>query len=123
MVIGGMRYGFTDNNGVEQTVEIPADVIRAGKRAGKTNRQTILEYAAEQGFDVDVPETAAKKKKATKRTRKPNKTKADLIERLAAAMSDVGDVNVVNPERQVQVMIDGTVFEFTLVQKRAPKKQ
>ena len=122
MVIGGMRYGFTDNNGVEQTVEIPADVIRAGKRAGKTNRQTILEYAAEQGFDVDVPETAAKKK-TTKRTRKPNKAKADLIERLAAAMSDAGDVNVVNPERQVQVVIDGTVFEFTLVQKRAPKKQ
>lgn len=122
MVIGGMRYGFTDNNGVEQTVEIPADVIRAGKRAGKTNRQTILEYAAEQGFEVDVPKTAAKKK-TTKRTRKPNKTKADLIERLAAAMSDAGDVNVVNPERQVQVVIDGTVFEFTLVQKRAPKKQ
>ena len=121
MVIGGMRYGFTDNNGVEQTIEIPADVIRAGKRAGKTNRQTILEYAAEQGFEVDVPETAAKK--MTKRTRKPNKTKADLIERLAAAMSDAGDVNVINAERQVQVVIDGTVFEFTLVQKRAPKKQ
>jgi hypothetical protein len=121
MAVGDMKYKFTDKAGAEQEVEIPAEVLRKGKRAGKTNRQTILEYAADQGFDVDVPQVASKKK-TSKRTRKPNKTKADLIDRLSAAMSDVGEVNIVNPERQVQVVIDGTVFEFTLVQKRAPKQ-
>jgi hypothetical protein len=120
MAVGDMKYKFTDQAGAEQEVMVPAEVLRKGKRAGKTNRQTILEYAAEQGFDVDVPQ--ATPKKTSKRTRKPNKTKADLIDRLSATLSDVGEVNVVNPERQVQVTIEGTIFEFTLVQKRSQKQ-
>ena len=120
MAVGDMKYKFTDKAGAEQEVMVPAEVLRKGKRAGKTNRQTILEYAADQGFDVDVPKPTPKK--TSKRTRKPNKTKADLIDRLSATLSDVGEVNVVNPERQVQVTIEGTVFEFTLVQKRSQKQ-
>lgn len=120
MAVGDMKYKFTDLDNEMQEIVIPADVLRKGKRAGKTNRQTIMEYAFEQGFNVPKPEPTTKKTK-TKRTRKPNETKGALMEALRGAMIDLGEVIVVNPERQLQVIIDNTTYEFTLVQKRVQK--
>ena len=119
MAVGDMRYKFTDKNGVAQEIDIPAEVLRKGKRQGLSNRQTMMAYAADHGFDVDAPATPNKPKR--KVTRKPDDQKRMIIEMVAAALEDTVSVNVVNPERQVQVDINGDLFEITLVKKRKPK--
>lgn len=123
MAVGDMKYKFTDNTNTEVEIMVPADVLRKGKRAGLTNRETIMKYAFENGYNVDKPAETKKttKKGAAKRTRKPNDTKLQLMKTLEEALAGVGETNVVNPERQLQVTIDGKIFEFTLVQKRTPK--
>ena len=124
MAVGDMKYKFTDNTNTEVEIMVPANVLRRGKRAGLTNRETIMKYAFENGYNVDKPaetKKATAKKGAAKRTRKPNDTKLQLMQTLQEALAGVGETNVVNPERQLQVTIDGKIFEFTLVQKRAPK--
>jgi hypothetical protein len=122
MAVGDMKYKFVDNNGEQQEIVVSGEELRAGKRAGKTNRQVLMEKAYSAGYAVDKPEETPKKTTGRGRAHKPNETKADLINRLSDAMQKVGDVNVINPERQLQVVIDGVTFEFTLVQKRAAKK-
>lgn len=119
MAFGDMTYKFIDKNGEQQSEVIPVDYLRAGKRAGWTNKETIMRYLAEKGYAVDAPKETEKVKS---RKRKPNEQKLDLINLLKETLTQKGNVTVVNPERQVQVEIDGKVFEFTLVQKRAPKK-
>ena len=124
MAVGDLRYKFTDNSGNPVEIDVPAAVLRAGKKNGFTNRETIINYAYEQGgYDVTpIEKKADDKKKTTHRTRKPNEQKKKLIDILANAMIDEGVVNIINPERQVQVEINGVTFEFTLVQKRTSKK-
>ena len=121
MAVGDMKYKFVDLNGEEQEIVVPAEVLRKGKRAGMTNRETIMKFAFENGYAVQEPQTKKKAKSTTKRTRKPNDKKKMLIDRLADSIGELGSVNIINPERQVQIDIDGTIFEFTLVQKRASK--
>lgn len=121
MAVGDMKYKFMDLDNNEQEIVIPAEVLRKGKRAGMNNRQTIMKYAYDQGFNVEKPKET-EKKTTSKRTRKPNEIKANLITTLQESLQAMGEVNVINPERQVQVVIDGVTYEFTLVQKRAPKQ-
>lgn len=121
MAVGDMIYKFTDLDGVPQELVVPATVLRSGKKRGLSNRETIMEYAFNEGFAVTQPEASPKKTKSTSRKRQPNEKKRLLIERLVQSVSDLGEINVINPERQVQVSLDGQMFEFTLVQKRAPK--
>lgn len=118
MAVGDMTYKFTDNDGVAQEVVISAEVLRKGKRRGLTNRQTIMEYAFNEGFAVDQPELTPKETKKTARKRQPNDQKRELINALAAGMSEFGRVDILNPERVVQIVIEDKTFEFTLVQKR-----
>lgn len=128
MNIGDMKYGFINANGEQQTAIIPAQVLKDGKRQGLTNKQAIQLYLFEQGLIAEKPEgvevTKEGKAKNTSpkkgtRTRKPNETKQALITAVTNVLAtEFGAVDVINPERQVRVIIDGTTYEFTLVQKR-----
>jgi len=122
MAVGDMHYKFIDKNGETQEVDIPAEVLRKGKREGLSNRETMMRFCAEKGFNVDAPATAKPKAKV-KRTRKPDEQKQSIINVLANAMEEQGNVeiNIVNPERQFQITLDNELYEVTLVKKRKPK--
>lgn len=64
--------------------------------------------------------------KFTKRERKPNATKAGIIEELTQFFMEKSDfscenVTVLNKERQISFKIGEETYELTLVQKRKPK--
>ena len=121
MAVGDLKYKFIDKNGEQQEIEVPASALRSGKHRGLSNRETIMEYAANHGYAVDAPKV---KSKTTKRgfTRKPDEQKQQLISVIEEALSSFGFINVINAERQLQVDIDGVLFEVTLIKKRTPKK-
>lgn len=122
MNVGDMKYTFVDNAGVEHTAEIPATVLRVGRREGLSNKESIQRYLFEQGYDVDKPVESTSESAgntAKKRTRKPNERKRELISLLEKALQEeYENVEVVNPERMVRLTSNGTTYEFTLVQKR-----
>lgn len=122
MAVGDLKYKFIDKNGEQQEIEVSASILRSGKHRGLSNRETIMEYAASQGYAVDAPEPK-KKKTTTKRgtTRKPDEQKQKLISAIEETLSTFGSINVINAERQLQVDIDGVIFEVTLTKKRASK--
>ena len=124
MAVGDLKYKFIDKNGEQQELEIPASVLRSGKHRGLSNRETIMEYAAGQGYAVDAPEPKKTKTKTSKRnaTRKPDEQKRKLITAIEETLSTFGSINVLNPERQLQIEINGELFEVTLTKKRTPKK-
>lgn len=124
--VGSMRYSFIDKQGVQQTIDVPADVLRKGKRDGLSNRETCLLYAANKGHMVDIPATAGKetKKKKSTRTRKEDSNKKSIIaaiEKHMLGQDFVDRVEVINPENQIQIIIDGSVYELKMVKKRNPK--
>ena len=121
MNIGDLRYTFTDKNGQSQVAEIPAEVLRKGRRKGQSNKDTIFIYLAEQGFAVDAPKVEQKKR--TARPRKTDKQKQSIINVLVDAMRQQGNIkiNVINDERQFQFEINDELYEVTLVKKRKPK--
>ena len=59
----------------------------------------------------------------SKRERKENLTKAELIAKLADFLSDkVDDMNITNKERQIAFNFNNESYELTLVQKRKKKQ-
>ena len=115
---GDLKNTFTDKDGVERTVVIPAEVFRNARRNKISNKVAINNYLAEQGYldKTEVEETTTAKKT---RTRKPNDTKRAIIDKLADCMvGEYGEVEITNPERQFRFVIDGKTYEVTLVQKR-----
>lgn len=65
--------------------------------------------------------------KFTQRQRKENATKAGIIAEIAEFLEknsqfSVENLQIMNKERQISFMIGGETYEFTLVQKRKPKK-
>lgn len=121
MAVGDMRYTFTDKQGQEHQVDIPAEVIRKGRRDGLSNRDTILLHLANNGYMVDAPAATKKEKKKPTRTRKPDEQKRMIIGMVGQTLSELGEVNILNEERQLQIAINGDLFELTLVKKRKPK--
>lgn len=118
---GDLKNTFTDKDGVERTVVIPAEVFRQARREGISNKVAIDRYLASKGYldETAVEETAKAKKKT--RTRKPNETKRKIMDILAQAVADdlITDyIETVNPERQIRFSLEGKIFELTLVQKR-----
>ena len=64
--------------------------------------------------------------KFTKRERKPNATKAGIIDELSKFLTEKSDfstenVTILNKERQISFKIGDETYELTLVQKRKPK--
>lgn len=121
---GDLKDTFIDKDGIERTVVIPAEVLRAARREKISNRVAIDRYLAEQGFldETAVEETAKAKEQRKPRTRKPNDTKRGIINLLVDAVNEAydeyGKTEVTNPERQFRFEIDGKTYEVTLVQKR-----
>lgn len=65
--------------------------------------------------------------KFTQRQRKENATKAGIIAEIAEFLEknsqfSVENLQITNKERQISFIIGGETYEFTLVQKRKPKK-
>lgn len=120
MNVGDMKYTYTNREGKEESVVIPKEAIKKGKLNGLSVKDACQQYMYEQGLIDNKPAEGAKKT----RTRKPNPVKRKLINELADLLADTyGSASIVNEERIVQVEIDGSVYEFTLVQKRKPKQQ
>lgn len=117
---GDLKDTFIDKDGIERTVVIPAEVLRAARREKIPNKVAIDRYLAEQGFlDETAVEETAKAKAPKTRTRKPNDTKRAIVDQLAKCMTAAyGVVEITNPERQFRFEIDGKTYEVTLVQKR-----
>ena len=60
--------------------------------------------------------------KFTKRERKPNVAKQEIITKIANFLqNEVENVNILNKERQISFTIGENTYEITLVQKRKPK--
>lgn len=57
----------------------------------------------------------------TKRERKPNEAKRELIEILRQALAEMDNVKVSNIERQIDFDFEGEQFSVTLTQHRKPK--
>lgn len=114
-----MKYTFVDGNGVQRQVVVPTEVLTKGRRQGWSNRETLEQYLYDNGYIEEEPVHTETKRKT--RTRKPNAQKAELIDAVRQVLETKGTVTVVNPEKLIQVEIDGKTFEFNLVQKRKPK--
>lgn len=119
---GDLKNTFTDKDGVERTVVIPAEVFRNARREKISNKIAIQRYLAEEGYlDQTVVEEIAKAdtQKRT-RTRKPNDAKRGIIDLLSTTVTEqFGAVEVTNPERQFRFVVDDKTYEVTLVQKRS----
>lgn len=118
---GDLKNTFTDKDGVERTVVIPAEVFRNARREKISNKVAIQRYLANEGYldKTAVEETATAETARKTRIRKPNETKRSIMELITSTIQQqYGNAEVVNPERQIRFEIDGNTYEFTLVQKR-----
>ena len=78
------------------------------------------EKAAKKMANVGTRKTASE---PVERKRKENFTKANIIAEVAKFLENLGEnVQITNKERQITFSIGSEDFEFTLVQKRKPKK-
>lgn len=78
------------------------------------------EKAAKKMANVGTRKTASE---PVERKRKENFTKANVIAETAKFLENLGEnVQITNKERQIAFSIGSEDFEFTLVQKRKPKK-
>lgn len=78
------------------------------------------EKAAKKMANVGTRKTASE---PVERKRKENFTKANVISEVAKFLENLGEnVQITNKERQISFSIGSEDFEFTLVQKRKPKK-
>ena len=60
--------------------------------------------------------------KFTKRERKPNLTKQEIIANLAEFLTEkVENLEILNKERQISFKLGENSYELTLIQKRKPK--
>lgn len=78
------------------------------------------EKEAKKMANVGTRKTASE---PVERKRKENFTKANVISEVAKFLENLGEnVQITNKERQIAFSIDSEDYEFTLVQKRKPKK-
>ena len=105
------------------------DIIAYDKAVDK-GQKTQYDLSKEQqevvrkmkNVDTKAPRTYT----FTKRERKPNEAKREIIAALydfitKAVVDAESDAKITNAERQIAFSLDGESFELTLVQKRKPK--
>lgn len=119
MAVGDMKYAFTDLDGLQQEVEIPAAVLRSGKHRGLNNKQSIMDYLYKQGYAVAKPDIPDTPKKV--RARKIDEKKQKLLDTISKSIETLGSVISMNSDRMVQIEIDNELYEITIVKKRKPK--
>jgi hypothetical protein len=106
----------------EEALQIIADdkAIDRGERMSfdlsKEEEKQAKKYA-----NTGTRKTSGEK---TERKRKENPTKATIISEIAQFLTENGYemVNITNKERQIAFKVGENDYEFTLVQKRKPKK-
>lgn len=131
-----MKYTFTDEQGKQQTVEIPEEIIRKHKRdLGLTTNGAIKLFLSDEGYisNTTVEELTAKATATSAKTRKPRKpdyTKRAIIQEVVEALKGLGvetedDIKIVadnveatNIERIVAFTIGCDKYELTLSKKR-----
>ncbi len=106
--------------------------LLAYDKAVEHDEKTEFDLTAEQKkVERQMARTGTRKApvayKFTQRQRKPNATKAGIIAEIAEFLEknsqfSVENLQITNKERQISFTIGGETFEFTLVQKRKPKK-
>lgn len=132
-----MKYTFINAAGAQQTVTIPEEVFRQGKRERLSNKQIIERFLSDEGYMVNdiVKELNAKAKAngtrvtATGKTRKAPVRKPDEIKRaMVAALAEfvgsqkeVANCEVTNIERVIAFSIGDDNYELVLQKKRKPK--
>lgn len=78
------------------------------------------EKEAKKMANVGTRKTASE---PVERKRKENFTKANVISEVAKFLENLGEnIQITNKERQIAFSIGSEDYEFTLVQKRKPKK-
>ena len=128
-----MKYTFTDEQGKQQTVEIPEEIIRKHKRdLGLTTNGAIKLFLSDEGYisNTTVEELTAKATTTSAKTRKPNYTKRAIIQEVVEALKGLGvetedgikivagNVEATNIERIVAFTIGCDKYELTLSKKR-----
>lgn len=131
-----MKYTFTDEQGKQQTVEIPEEIIRKHKRnLGLTTNGAIKLFLSDEGYisDATVEELTAKATATNTKARKPRKpdyTKRAIIQEVVEALKGLGvetedgikivadNVEATNIERIVAFTISCDKYELTLSKKR-----
>ena len=131
-----MKYTFTDEQGKQQTVEIPEEIIRKHKRdLGLTTNGAIKLFLSDEGYisNTTVEELTAKATATSAKTRKPRKpdyTKRAIIQEVVEALKGLGiktedgikivadSVEATNIERIVAFTIGCDKYELTLSKKR-----
>ena len=113
---------------LDLTREEAMEVIEADKQIDKGAKLFELskeqEKASKQARSTGTKQPTAYK--FTKRERKENTTKAEIIAELAKFLKENSEnacemVEITNKERQIAFKIGENAFELTLVQKRKPK--
>lgn len=131
-----MKYTFTDEQGKQQTVKIPEEIIRKHKRdLGLTTNGAIKLFLSDEGYisNTTVEELTAKATATSAKTRKPRKpdyTKRAIIQEVVEALKGLGvetedgikivadNVEATNIERIVAFTIGCDKYELTLSKKR-----
>ena len=131
-----MKYTFTNEQGKQQTVEIPEEIIRKHKRdLGLTTNGAIKLFLSDEGYisNTTVEELTAKATATSAKTRKPRKpdyTKRAIIQEMVEALKGLGvetedgikivadNVEATNIERIVVFTIGCDKYELTLSKKR-----
>lgn len=138
-----MKYTFVNENGKEQTVNIPEDFIQRNKNALRiSTKEAILLYLSDEGYITDptVVELTEKAKEGKVRAksdkpRKAPKRKEDPIKRAIISHlyqfllggeiekdlmfgKTLSPIEIINPERIIAFSIGEDQYELTLSKKR-----
>lgn len=133
-----MKYTFINENGKEQTVNVPDEYIRINSRNLRiSTKEAIMMYLSDEGYisndTVDELTTKAKasgvgavgeRKQRKAPTRKPDEIKRAMIAALAEfieSQDNVENCNVTNIERIIAFSIADDNYELVLQKKRKPK--
>lgn len=112
----------------EEAQEILAyDKVVSGPKKVKTPYDLTPEQEKISRFYCRTGTREVDEEKKTKRERKPNATKVELINAFVRFLSEnetfaIENVQIPNKERLISFSIGADSFEITLVQKRKPKK-
>ena len=82
--------------------------------AEKAKKNGLLKVGARQAGPATEKKT---------RERKPNEDKRFLIDCLFDSLKDFDNCEIVNPERQIDFLLNGAQYSVTLPAHRAPKKK
>lgn len=110
--------------------EAEAEEIMQTDKAIDRGERVYFDLSPEQEKQAKKLINATTRKKPanyqfTKRERKANPTKSDIIQYLFDSLHDgyeCSDLEITNKERQLTFAIGEDKFELTLIQKRKPKK-